>query len=426
MNVFINDTLAGELSFVPNGVPRLQYEVDWIRSPDAVPLSLSLPIREQAHTGDPLQAYLENLLPQDLNIRKRLAALTAADGHDPVSLLAKLGRDCAGSVQFLAHEEHARDEPFRSESLPERELAEMLDCLDSYPLGIKKEADFRIALAGEQRKTALLREGGSWFKPSELTCTTHILKPQIGQLPNGIDLTDSVDNEFVCLGLLAALGIPTANADVIEVGTIRALAVERFDRGRDPTGRLYRLPQEDICQALAIPSSRKYQSDGGPGVREIIELLKRSDEPNDVATFLRTIIIFWLIGATDGHAKNFSIFLLPDGRFRLAPIYDVLSAQPSLDRRQISKRQFRLAMSVGANNHYRVDEIMPRHFLQLADIAEIPRLVLESIFSDLLQDAVNSVGALSNDIPPNISPQVVESILNGLLRRVRLLEDSFG
>src|SRR5206468_917608 len=138
-----------------------------------------------------------------------------------------------------------------------------------------------------------------------------------------------------------------------------------FDRLWTKDKRLIRLPQEDCCQALSIPPTRKYQSDGGPGLRGILELLKGSDAPDDdIATFMRANIIFWLLGATDGHAKNFSIFLTPGGRYRLTPLYDVLSAQPSLDANHVPLKKFKLAMSAGKNNHYAIYDVVPRHFIQ--------------------------------------------------------------
>src|SRR5690606_9589189 len=159
------------------------------------------------------------------------------------------------------------------------------------------------SIAGAQEKTALLRKDGQWFKPNGTTATTHILKPQIGQLPNGIDLSNSVENEHFCAKLMAALGVPTAHTEIADFGGKRTLIVERFDRLWTTGGRLLRVPQEDICQALSVPPSRKYQSDGGPGMRDIIELLKGSDTPeDDIATFMRACIIFWVLGATDGHA----------------------------------------------------------------------------------------------------------------------------
>ena len=145
-----------------------------------------------------------------------------------------------------------------------------------------------------------------------------------------------------------------------DFGGRRTLVVERFDRRWTRDGRLLRLPQEDCCQALSIPPTRKYQSEGGPGMREIITLLKASDAPEaDIAVFVRANIMLWLLGATDGHAKNFSIFLAPGGGFRMTPLYDVLTAQPSLAAHQIQQKKFRLAMSVGKNRHYEIHDILP-------------------------------------------------------------------
>ncbi len=140
-------------------------------------------------------------------------------------------------------------------------------------------------------------------------------------------MTASVDNEHYCLALLSAFGLPVANRDR-HLRARRALVVERFDRQWLADGRLLRVPQEDCCQALGVPSSQKYQSEGGPAAADIIRLLGGSDDPTeDQATFLSSQIIFWLIGATDGHAKNFSLFLRPGGGFKLTPFYDVLSVK---------------------------------------------------------------------------------------------------
>ncbi|MGO4835591.1 HipA domain-containing protein, partial [Rhizobiaceae sp. 2RAB30] len=285
--------------------------------------------------------------------------------------------------------------------------------------------DFRISIAGAQEKTALLRQDGQWFKPSGTTATTHILKPQIGQLSNGIDLSNSVENEYFCLKLLAALGVPTADVEIADFGDRRTLIVERFDRRWTNDGRLLRLPQEDICQALSVPPTRKYQSDGGPGMRDIIEFLKGSDTPEqDIATFVRACILFWMLGATDGHAKNFSIILGPGGRFRLTPLYDVLTAQPSLDTGQTQQKKFKLAMSVGKNRHYPVEGIMPRHFLQTAELAGVGAPLMRAIFEDLGASAEKQTEAVIAALPHDFPDQLVTSVRAAVKSRVRLLADT--
>ena len=288
-----------------------------------------------------------------------------------------------------------------------------------------EDVDFRISIAGAQEKTALLRKDGKWFKPTGTTATTHILKPQIGTLPNGIDLSNSVENEYLCLKLLAALGVPTATAEIADFGDRRTLVVERFDRLWTKDGRLLRRPQEDTCQALSIPSTRKYQSDGGPGVRDIVELLKGSDRPiEDIAAFLRANIVFWLIGATDGHAKNFSVFLGPGGRFSMTPLYDVLTAQPSLDANQIRRNKFKLAMSVGKNRHYAIQDVLPRHIVQTADLAGVGRPTVRAIFEDLAANAERKLNEAVADLPSGFPESLVTSVLAAAVHRSRSLADA--
>jgi len=269
----------------------------------------------------------------------------------------------------------------------------------------------------------LLRRDKKWYKPAGTTATTHIFKPQIGRLPNGIDLSNSVENEYFCLKLVSALGVQTANAEIDDFGPRRTLIVERFDRRWTSDGRLIRLPQEDCLQALSIPPTRKYQSDGGPDVNAIFRLLKGSDIPDDnLAAFMRANIIFWLIGATDGHAKNFSIFLSPGGRFRMTPLYDVLSAQPSLDAKQIQRKTFKLAMSVGKSRHYEVAEILPRHFFQTADLAGIESSLVTSIFDDLTNNAARASETVVKDLPEGFPQAMLDSILTALAHRIELIK----
>jgi serine/threonine-protein kinase HipA len=228
---------------------------------------------------------------------------------------------------------------------------------------------------------------------------------------------------YLWLKLLDALGVPTANVEIADFGERRTLIVERFDRLWTKDGRLLRLPQEDTCQALSVPPTRKYQSDGGPGMRDIVNLLKGSDTPEaDIATFMRANIIFWMLGATDGHAKNFSIFLSPGGRFRMTPLYDVLSAQPSLDANQVPGKKFKLAMSVGKNSHYPVNDIVPRHFMQTAQLAGFGAPAMRAIVDDLAANTLRQTQAVIDALPCGFPEDMVSSITNGIVHRTRLIE----
>jgi serine/threonine-protein kinase HipA len=422
LNVHLNSRHVGQLRRASTGAIDFQYAADWLGWNNTFPISLSLPLREDRYIGAPVSNVFDNLLPDNDKIRRRVAERVGAAGEDAFSLLSALGHDCVGALQFLP-EGIDPGAAGNTDGTPvsDEEIAQIINNLANAPLGVGEDEDFRISIAGAQEKTALLRKGAKWFKPIGTAATTHILKPQIGQLPNGIDLSNSVENEYLCLKLLEAFGLPTAKVEIADFGGRRTLIVERFDRVWTTNGRLIRLPQEDMCQALSVPSTRKYQPEGGPGMHQIIELLKGSDRAEgDIAAFLRANILFWMLGATDGHAKNFSIFVGPSNRYKLTPLYDVLTAQPSLDDGLIRQRQFKLAMSVGKNRHYAICDIVPRHFLQMADVAGVGESVIQNIFKDLSTDTEARIVTVVNALPADFPESLVASVTNALSRRAQM------
>jgi serine/threonine-protein kinase HipA len=424
LNVYLNGRSVGRLTKATSGAIDFRYVQSWLDWEHAFPVSLSLPLREDRYIGEPVTAVFDNLLPDHDGIRRRLAERVGADGHDAYSLLAAIGRDCVGALQFLPDgREPGPVGVIDGEVADDERIAGVLATLDQAPLGLGRDEAFRISIAGAQEKTALLFWNDQWHVPHGTTATTHILKPQIGMRGDGIDLSRSVENEHFCMKLIAALGMPAAKTEIVDFANRRALAIERFDRVWTKDGRLLRVPQEDCCQALSVPPTRKYQSDGGPGIRELLELFKASDHPaRDQTAVLKAQIIFWLLGATDGHAKNFSIFLHAGGGFELTPFYDVMSAQPNLDARQIRRNQMKLAMSVGDHRRYALHAIMPRHFVQTGRAARLPADTVESILDEvaaLMPRAMDEVAAqLPNDFPQAIR----DSIVAGVKQRMRLIE----
>lgn len=423
LRVYQNSRLVGSLRREPGGAILFQYADEWLARDGAFPISLSLPLRDDPWRGEPVAAVFENLLPDSDVLRRRVADRVGAGGYDAYHLLAAIGRDCVGALQFIPDDaDYPGDEPpLAGEVVDGPTIERLLQNLVIAPLGLSREDDFRISVAGAQEKTALLRHEGQWIKPQGTTPTTHILKPPIGHLSNGLDLSDSVENEFLCLRLLRHLGLPVNHVEIMRFGDTSALVVERFDRAWID-GKLIRLPQEDCCQALSVPPSRKYQSDGGPGLVEIANLLKGGDNPAaDLITLFKAQLAFWLIGATDGHAKNFSLFLYPRGGYALTPLYDVLSAQPSLDAGRIDRRQMKLAMSVGDNRHYRIDEIAPRHFLQTAERAGLPKRLAETALAQVGADMPAALDAVQADLSAAFPSTLYESVSAGIHRRLRLI-----
>jgi serine/threonine-protein kinase HipA len=301
----------------------------------------------------------------------------------------------------------------------DEEIAARLAALGTNPLGLyAEEDDFRISIAGVQEKTAFLRIDNQWQLPLGPTPTSHIFKPAMKEGPNGADFSDTTWNEWLCLVLCRALGLETANADVLFFDGKPVIVVERFDRTWQE-GVLYRLPQEDICQALGVPPLRKYQSDGGPGIVDVMEFLNGAVAPHeDRLTFMKAQVVFWLLAAIDGHAKNFSIFLTPGG-YRLTPLYDVMSAAPY---REFPVQKVKLAMALGDKRYYRLNQIQLRHFYQTGQKAGLHEQHMGSIFSDLtsrMEDALAEAAALAAEA--DMPDSTAGPILTGVRQRAGMI-----
>ena len=299
------------------------------------------------------------------------------------------------------------------------EIAARIASLGTTPLGVHSDDDdFRISIAGVQEKTAFLRIDDQWQLPLGPTPTSHIFKPAMKEGPAGADFSDTPWNEWLCLELCRALGLESANAEVLIFDDKPVIAIERFDRAWQD-GVLYRLPQEDICQALGVPPVRKYQSDGGPGIVDVLDFLNGAIAPyENRLAFMKAQIVFWLLAAIDGHAKNFSIFLSPGG-YRLTPLYDVMSAAPWPE---FPDQKIKLAMALGNKNYYRLKQIQLRHFYQTGQKAGLREQDMDSIFSGLvalMNDAIAEAAALA--AAAGMPESTSEPILAGVGKRAGML-----
>ena len=362
--LWMNDTFVGTWSIRPHVSEVLQYDQSWVTSMHGRPLSLSLPFRpgNPPHRGDAVRAYFENLLPDSKDIRERVARRFKAASTDAFALLAEVGRDCVGALQILPDSAPPKSaQQINATPLSNAEVAHILrNTVTSTSLmsSDSSYADLRISIAGAQEKTALLWLNNQWCLPRDATPTTHILKLPLGLVGNlKFDMSESVENEWLCAQILQAYGLPVAHTQILQFEDIKVLAVERFDRiwwtNENDKKWLLRLPQEDMCQATGTPPHLKYESDGGPGMRTIMKLLATSKAPGrDRRTFFKAQVLFWMLRATDGHAKNFSIFLRPGGAYELTPLYDVLSAYPVIGTgaNQLSPFKVKMAMAVRSKN----------------------------------------------------------------------------
>ena len=385
----MNNVLVGTLK-LNKGRMSFQYDPQWLTVIGTRALSLSLPLQSSEIKSDAVHAYFDNLLPDNDVIRKHMVDRLGAQSTSPFDLLATVGGDCIGAIS-LTHEPPLEALPAISlKAINEADIAQTIrDTRVDNVLGMRSDDDFRISLAGAQEKTALTLWKGQWHKPQGQTATTHIFKPPIFHHQQmNIDLSSSVDNEWFCLTFLANLGLPVAKVAIQSFEDQRVLVVERFDR-RITDSQIIRLPQEDMCQALGRVSGSKYEEKGGPGALAIMDLLKFSSSAiQDRYNFLMSQIVFWLLGAIDGHAKNFSIFLQADG-YRLTPFYDVMSAYPYFGQgplnKSLQKKKIKMAMKVHSkNNHYHWYNIQKRHWLAHGKYLGMPEENVQSIFDHLL------------------------------------------
>lgn len=437
LDLWMNGLLVGHWTR-RSGVDRLAYERAWIESPQGRPISLSLPYTKRGGTEPSIRspavtAYFENLLPDNDRILRRIRDRHRLRSTDAFDLLAGIGRDCAGALQLVPEgAEPGSHRVIEGTPLDEAGVAAVLRAatLDRAPSQADPDA-FRISIAGAQEKTALLHHDGQWRIPVGATPSTHILKLPLGLVGNmRADLSSSVELEWLCLEIARAFGLWVATARIGTFEEQKALVVERFDRRLAADGSHYlRIPQEDLCQAFGVTPDHRYETDGGPGIRATMELLRGSTHAKlDREMFFRAQVLSWMMAATDGHAKNFSLVLLPGGEFRLAPLYDILSTYPIQGRGpgQLDPRKVRLAMAVeGKNRHYLTCEIHYRHWIALAARlgleADAPRLV-----ADMVERTAPVLEQIGGALPGGFPMEAFDAVRAGMLAAAWKLEVESG
>ena len=418
LNVLMNGILIGKLEKTTQSNLVFSYDQQWIDTPGARPISLSLPLVNKAFTGDVVYHFFDNLLPDNSQIRARIQAKFRIATNQPFDLLASIGKDCVGAIQLIEGEMHTSKRKINADPLAEKEIAAILRGYQHYPLGMTDSTDeFRISIAGAQEKSAFLYYKGKWCRPLGTTPTTHIFKLPIGFITHQqLDLSDSCENEWLCAQIASAFGLPTAACEIAYFEDLKVLVVKRFDRrlSQDKSW-IMRLPQEDMCQALGTSSNLKYQADGGPGISDIMNLLLDSAQPSkDRETFFRTQILFWLLAAIDGHAKNFSVFIEPEGKYHLTPLYDIISAYPLLGRK-LQKQKIKMAMALkGESNHYHWHNVQRRHFLSAAKAANFSTEIAESILDDMLGKVDVVIKQVSKQLPDNFPIHISQPIFAGM------------
>lgn len=431
LSVWVNGQHVADWRIPVRGEVELQYRASWTNAEEGRPLSLSLPftLENAPLKGRGVQSYFENLLPESEVIRQRIQARYHTPSRDPFDLLAAVGRDCVGAVQLLPAGEQPEDfTTIAAQPLTEAEIEKALirTTATTGPSGLEAD-DFRISIAGAQEKSAFLLHEGLWCRPHGATPTTHIFKLPLG-LAGGIqaDMTSSVENEWLCATILRHYGVPISNCQIGQFGSQKVLVVERFDRQLHSSRRYWlRLIQEDFCQAFGVPSTMKYERDGGPGILGIAGVLRNSiNRDADLQVLLKAQILFWMLAAGDGHAKNFSLRILSGGRYQLTPLYDVISYWPIIGHgaNKIPLQRLRLAMALhGKSKHYSWAEIQRRHFNDTA--ARIGIGSAEPLIEDILTRTPQVLAEVERKMPNTVPSHVADAILGGLRSSAKTLQE---
>ena len=374
--VLLSDRAIGRVNQDERGKLSFTYDPAWRDTPGAYPLSLSMPLAALEHPHDKIEAFIWGLLPDNEFVLDRWAKKFQVSFRSPFALIANVGEDCAGAVQFVRPDrlEAVLGTPDAEIAwLTEADIAERLRQLRNDNSAWRRPGDSgQFSLAGAQPKTALLLQDGKWGVPSGRIPTTHILKPPSAEFDG------HAENEHFCLALARAVGLPAATSTVTQFEDEIAFVVERYDRLTTPAG-IRRIHQEDMCQAVGVPPMRKYENEGGPGVLRIVDLLRESSSApeDDSRTFLDAIALNWLIGGTDAHAKNYSLLIAGGSRVRLAPLYDVASILPY----DFDAQRIRLAMKVG--DKYRIRDVTARSWEKLSEALGLDAGQVASQVSDL-------------------------------------------
>jgi serine/threonine-protein kinase HipA len=427
--IWMNGLRVGTWTHRPTDA--LQYDPTWVGDPAGRALSLSLPFvpGNIPYHGSVVSNFFDNLLPDSDAIRSRLRSKFETASTEAFDLLTAIGRDCVGAVQLLpVGEEPIGFDRIEAQQLTDKgvEQAIAASLSGARVLGQPETADFRISLAGAQEKTALLFYRGKWRRPLGATPTTHIFKLPLGMIGHlQMDMRDSVENEWLCSHVMQAFGLETASCEILDFGSRKVLAVERFDRVFQSGGWIARLPQEDFCQALGLPKTKKYEADGGPGMRDILRILDSSIRATeDKRAFVKAQIVFWMLAAVDGHAKNFSLFHERGGAYRLTPFYDVLSAWPIIGRgaNQIDWHKARLAMAVRSKNaRWRLAEIRGPHWDAVTRAAGMGTAA--ELLHEIVKQTPRVIETVNRLIPSKFPALVQDKILDGLQRTATKVAD---
>ncbi|QCB92775.1 type II toxin-antitoxin system HipA family toxin [Cellulomonas shaoxiangyii] len=409
LDVLLYGRVIGHVTQSHSGRHTFTYDAQYAGDVDATPLSLSMPLAPASYPGRRIDPFMAGLLPDSEEVRERWARLFDVSAVNYFALLEHMGLDCAGAVQFVgARDDEDLARPGRLEPVSDADIAARLRDLRSDDSAWTVPGE-RWSLAGAQGKFTLARDAqGRWCEPVGDAPSTHIIKPGVP------GYRDQALNEHVCLTAVGACGLRAVSTTYTHFDDEPALVVGRYDRRRTADGSVTRIHQEDMCQALSVHPRRKYEASRGPSAADVAQLLREvaTDPERDVLELVQAVIVNYLIGAPDAHAKNYSV-LLAGPQVRFAPLYDIASALP-YDARRADSEITASAMSIGGRRTFGTVE--PRHWDRFADGCRVPR--------DLVRGEVRRLaGQLPGALEAAFDPFADSELRTRMLTRVQSLAD---
>lgn len=330
-DIYLYDQQVGRLVPRGDGV-QFTYNARVLNDATMPGISLSMPKRATLYGGKVAKAFFLNLLPEGAYRRLVAEAAGTAAGNDS-ALLGAIGGECPGAIAIWPETQAPSDAP-QYEAVASADFARLFDATN--PMAIASATRrARLSLPGMQEKMALFRDDeGQWFRPINGAVTSHILKQAPAVYPG------LLENELFCMTLAAEARLQVARVGLPMPG-VRVFCAERFDRVRpggatggaaggaaDARGRWRKLHQEDFCQVLSVLPTRKYEDEGGPGLKKCAGLVHDVSvlAIEDIPRLLRWVAFNYLVGNEDAHAKNLAVLYEPEG-VRLAPHYDLVSTE---------------------------------------------------------------------------------------------------
>ncbi len=380
LDVYLYGNLVGNLKQNQSGLISFKYHEEWLKNKNAIPISISLPLKEAAFRRKDCNGFFSGILPEEEK-RKIIAKNIGVSPENEFSLLEKIGGECAGAITFIKSGELITEHKGSYRELSLNELEKILLELPKRPM-LAGERGLRLSLAGAQDKIVVKMNNDCVYLPLEGAPSSHIIKPAISRFRN------IVYNEAFCLNLASKIGISTAHAKVTKIGKIDCLIIERYDRTKNYDGSIERIHQEDFCQALGISPEIKYQTEGGVSLKHCFDLLRKfSSLPIIDTKLLLDVVIFnYLIGNNDAHGKNFSILHMQtnnEHKIRLAPFYDLISTAV------YSELSSNMAMKIG--DHYEYNQIQVKDWEKFANIAQISFSILKEHICEMSKKILRQI-----------------------------------